>query len=307
VEVFLNDEHIKDSPFHPLMENANAGNSWAEGPGLVGGKTGRHNPFKIHAVDADGNPVRVGGDPFVVGISGPDSTIPKITDNGDGTYDVDYVVATPGNYNIDITLHGQHIKDSPFTALIKPDVDPSKCYAEGPGLQGASDNETATFTIFARDGDDVPKTEGGDPFQLEFNGPGPVQYDLKDNHDGTYTVHYTPDVAGDYKINITLEDQPIKNAPYSVHVKEGTDIHNTGFKGFVVTVQTRDKHNQNKKIGGDLFEVQAGGDANFLVNTADHGDGTYSASFNPPQRGSYNLRVFFNKKELAISPVSLRY
>jgi len=307
VEISLNDEPVMGSPFHPLMEDANAGNSWAEGPGLAGGKTGRHNPITIHAVDADGSPVRHGGDPFLVGISGPDSTIPSIKDNGDGTYSVDYVVNTPGEYTIDITLHGQPIKDSPFTATIKPDVDPNLCYAEGPGLLGAFDNEPATFTIFARDGDDQPKTEGGDPFVLKFDGPGEVQYDLKDNGDGTYSVTYHPLVSGPYDILITLEDSPIKNAPYHVDVKQGTDIHSTGFKGFTFTVQTRDKHGHNKTFGGDKFEVEAHGDSPFFVATTDHGDGTYTATYAPPKRGSYQIAIKFNGRELASSPLSLKF
>jgi filamin len=289
------------------MEDANAGFSWAEGPGLTGGKTGRHNPITIHAVDADGNNVGHGGDPFVVGISGADFVSPTISDNGDGTYSVDYVVQTPGVYAIDITLHGKHIKDSPFSALIKPDVDPSKCYAEGPGLLGASDNEEATFTIFARDGDDQPKTEGGDPFQLKFNGPADVKFNLVDNGDGTYNVTYHPDVAGDYTLQIELEGQPIKNAPYSIHFKEGTDTKNTGFSNFTFTIQTRDKNNNPKSFGGDQFAVEVAGPSPVDVATTDNGDGTYTASYLLRERGQYKLTIKFNGQELAVSPLTQQF
>jgi len=289
------------------MESANAGQSWAEGPGLQGGKATRHNPFTIHAVDADGSPVKEGGDPFVVGISGPSSSEPTIIDNKDGTYSVDYVVEVPGDYIIDVSLHGTPIKDSPFHVLIKPDVDPNFSYAEGPGLLGAVDNEPAQFTIFARDGDDQPKVEGGDPFQVIIDGPSPVKVDVVDNNDGTYSVTYFPDVAGDYTIHVTLEDHPIKNAPYSVKVTEGIDLENTGFTGFSFTIQTRDKNNNKRGFGGDLFQVSSEGPEAVEFNSHDNSDGTYTTSFLPPQSGTYSIFASFNGKQIHATPFKLSF
>jgi len=289
------------------MEDANAANSWAEGPGLVEGKTTRHNPFTIHAVDADGNAVAHGGDPFVVGISGPSSSLPDIKDNGDGTYSVDYIVDTPGDYTIDVSLHGSPIKNSPFHVLIKPNVDPNFSYAEGPGLLAAVDNEEAHFTIFARDGSDVPRTEGGDDFKVVIDGPSPVSVNVVDNGDGTYAVSYLPLVAGDYLINVTLEGHPIKNAPHSVKITEGIDLQNTGFTKFSFTIQTRDKNKQNRGFGGDLFQVDASGPAVLDVETADNGDGSYTASFVPPVPGQYEFVVKFNGHNLTSKPLTLNF
>jgi filamin len=289
------------------MEAANAHQSWAEGPGLKGGKTGRTNPITIHAVDADGNAVPHGGDPFVVGIVGPEAVVPKIQDNGDGTYSVDYVVATPGEYEIDITLHGTPIKDSPFHVVIKPDVDASKCYAEGPGLERAFDNEVATFTIFARDGDDQPKTDGGDNFQLDINGPSEVSYNVQDNDDGTYTVTYEPLVAGDYSINVHLNGKSIKNAPFQISVLQGTDVSTSGFKLFTLTILTRDENNQARTFGGDSWDVAAQGPSNVHFKSRDNGDGTYTTEYLPETRGSYTLNIQFNGQELAVSPLHQHY
>jgi len=284
------------------MEAANAGKSWAEGPGLVGGKTGRHNPITIHAVDADGKPLNKGGDPFKVKVSGPETHNPQVKDNGDGTYSVDYVVATPGNYKVDITLHDQSIKDSPFHPLIKPDVDPQYCYADGPGLKNTVDNEPAHFTIYARDGDDKPKTEGGDPFVVKIDGPEPTTAQVVDNGDGTYSVTYHPNVPGKYKINVTLEGTNIKNSPYTADCKAGTDAGNSGFTNFSFVVQTRDKRGQNKNFGGDKFEVSISGPSQIKVNTKDNNDGTYSANYNLDKKGSYSVKVTLNGKEISGSP-----
>ena len=39
---------------------------------------------------------------------------PTVTDNGNGTYDVTYVLRNEGRYRLEIFLFGQHIKASPF-------------------------------------------------------------------------------------------------------------------------------------------------------------------------------------------------
>jgi filamin len=190
VEINLDGQGIKNSPYKLLIEAGNAGNSYAEGPGLEGGQQGKEGVFTIHSVDADGNPVRTGGDPFQVRIKGPGGEVkPNIKDNGDGTHTVRYNPTGHGDYNIDVSLHDQPIKDAPFHVRIKPAPNAGKSYAEGPGLQEAWDNEPAYFTIHSVDNDGNPRTEGGDPFQVRIRGPdGDLQPKVVDNGDGTYSV-----------------------------------------------------------------------------------------------------------------------
>lgn len=307
VDVTLNGQPIKGSPYKPLIESANAGQSWAEGDGLTGGKTDHPLHITIHAVDADGNPVQKGGDPFVVEISGPESHKPAVKDNGNGTYGVEYSVATPGTYNVQITLHGQPIKDSPFHPHVKPSADASKSYAEGPGLHEAFDNEPAHFTIHAVDKRGNPRTDGGDPFEVKISGPAPTPVEVKDNGDGTYSVTYHPDAPGDYKIDVTLEGHNIKDAPFHVTAKSGTDASLSGFATFSFTVQTRDKHGQNKNFGGDKFEVNISGPSAVHAQTHDNNDGTYSANYSLPQPGSYSIEVKLNGKAIGGSPLKQEF
>jgi len=310
VEVLLNDEHISGSPFSPLMEAGNAGKSWAEGPGLEGGKTRRNNPFTIHSVDADGHPVKHGGDPFVVEITSKDGFKPtelNVTDNNDGTYSVNYKVEEPSVYDVAVTLHGQPIKDAPFQVTIKPDVEASLCYAEGPGLANCVDNEPTFFTIHACDGDGAHKTEGGDPFEVRFDGPEAIHPEVIDNHDGTYLVKYNPNVPGNYTIHVTLEGQNIKDAPFSLNCIAGTDVSNTKIGPISFTIHTRDKRGDLKNFGGDKFEVNVEEHPEVSVETRDNSDGSYTATLvvPPQQANTYRVHVLFNGVALAQSPLSI--
>jgi len=105
-------------------------------------------------------------------------------------------------------------------------------------------------------------------------------------------------------IDVTLEDQHIKDAPFHVECKAGTDHSTSGFSGFTFTIQTRDKRGQNKTFGGDDFAVLSS-DSKVSVETLDNNDGSYTARFAVSDKGAYTFQVLFNGKELACSPLRL--
>jgi len=98
-----------------------------------------------------------------------------------------------------------------------------------------------------------------------------------------------------------LEGEPIKDAPFHLDCRSGTDHTTTGFSGFTFTIQTRDKHGQNKSFGGDEFVVTANPSAH--VETHDDGNGSYTTSFALDKKGNYTFKVQINGKELACSPL----
>jgi len=245
-----------------------------------------------------------GGDPFQVSITGPEAVHPSFHDNNDGTYSVSYTVESPGDYNINVTLHDQPIKGSPFHPHIKWSVDASQSYAEGDGIHELWDNKPTGFTIHALDYDGNPRTDGGDPFVVKISSPNEsIVPKVVDNGNGTYSVSYAAQKTGPVTIEVTLEDQAIKDAPFHLECRSGTDLSKTGFTHFTFTVQTRDKHGQNKGFGGDDFAVQSSGDVH--VTTTDNQDGSYSASFDLTHKGQYTFKVLFNGHAIAASPIHI--
>jgi len=201
-------DHIKDSPFSvPVEAGTDSGQSIAFGPGLED-KVEDTLPtsFTIQARDKDGKDMKKGGDPFVVKIDGPKGPIEaKVSDNGDGTYNVDYQPTDAGKHKVDVTLKGKGVKGNPFSVNVKEGAD-----------EHHSGIESFTFTIRAKTKKGENKRDGGDKFKVAIAGPsGPVpNVNLKDNGDGTYLASYKLPGSGDYTVDVTLNGNHIKGSPW---------------------------------------------------------------------------------------------
>lgn len=304
VSVFLFDKPIKDLPKKVFFKPAaSPEKTEVHGAGLKGGQAEKPATFKIVARDPEGHQRTDGGDNFAVHVDGPVAVHPQIHDNGDGTYDVTYQTAEPGDYKVNVTLDGKPVAHLPVDVHIRPTPSAQNSYADGPGLTKVFDNEPAKFTIHARDPKGNPLTQGGDHFKVDIHGPVHVEPVVVDNNDGTYTVTYEPTEAGEYKVDITLDGHHIKDAPHHVTVREGTDVGFSGFGSFTLTVVAKDKKGNPKTFGGDAFEVTITGPAEHLdVKAYDNDDGTYTAAYTLVGTGHYSVEVKLNHKNIEGSP-----
>jgi filamin len=201
-------DHIKNSPIDVVIEpGTDAKSCIAYGPGLEPGNfdTADELPFTIEARDKLGKKIPQGGDNFQVDIQGPDGPIQaKVKDNGDGTYAVSYKPNGPGPHDISVTLDDVPIKGSTFHVDIKPGA-----WARNTFIKEYS------FVIQTRDKRDVDLKEGGQPVGVEMKGPkGPVNVNLKDNRDGTYTAVYSIKEKGEYKVNVHVDGTSVKGSPF---------------------------------------------------------------------------------------------
>jgi filamin len=124
LDVKLDSNSIHGSPFKVEVVPAapHAGNTEASGDGIKHGNTDTPAKFKIQTKDAFGNKCVTGGAPIDVSVRGPHHEIvhANVKDNKDGTYDVDYLPKGSGDFVVDVTLGGAHIKDAPFKVKIDP-------------------------------------------------------------------------------------------------------------------------------------------------------------------------------------------
>ena len=112
-----------------------------------------------------------------------------------------------GDFVIDITFDDKPIPDSPVTVHVSWKNDPSRVKVYGPGVDGGYIDDWVDFTV-----DMSEAGEGG--LDLQMQGPCEAQVSVDDHGDGTATVKYLPELAGDYKINVVFADQAVPGAPF---------------------------------------------------------------------------------------------
>ena len=193
---------------------------------------------------------------------------------------------------------------------------------------GNSTAEPTQYTIYTVDKDGNPCKTGGSPIDVEIVGPegDPVDADVKDNQDGTYTVKYHPTDAGEYTIENVLRNpfQPmhyehIKNSPKVVNVVAGSDpsstyAHGPGLEDGILDtlptefyIQSADRDGKKMDKGGDDFDVKIkdanGNDVPFDVK--DNEDGTYTVAYKPNGPGKQTVDVNLRGKPIKNAPFTV--
>ncbi|MCI0686672.1 MAG: Ig-like domain-containing protein, partial [Sporichthyaceae bacterium] len=143
-----------------------------------------------------------------------------VTDHGDGSYTATYTPLETGPDQLAITLGGVAIGGSPYSSNVVagPPSAAQTTATVPPGTAGA----VTTITVQARDSLGNNRTSSSGPLGIVVSGANAgAVVAIADNGNGTYTVGYTPTVAGADNIAITLGGLAIGGSPYSSQVSPG--------------------------------------------------------------------------------------
>jgi filamin len=332
ISITIYDKHIPKSAFKVFINPAvaDASKSLAYGPGLEGGVTGADSPFTVEVRNRNGDKIPAGGQNVEVKVKGPFAEIPaNKVDNKDGTHSVTYRPLDVGEHTVEVNIDGKPVANSPFKLFVdapEGSANWENSYAEGPGLEdGNTTAEPTHYTIHTVDKNGNPVKKGGSPVAVEIIGPdgSPVDADLKDNNDGTFTVTYHPTEPGDYTVESILRNpfrptsyEHIKNSPKTVHVEPGTDAsksfaHGPGLEDGILdtlptqfTIQAADRDGKKMDKGGDPFDVKIkdakGNDVPFDLK--DNNDGTYTVDYKPNGPGEHTVDVNLRGKPIKNAP-----
>ena len=108
--------------------------------------------FVVEAFDTSGLRKHCGGDAFFIAIRGASRVRAKVTDMRDGTYGVEWMPTTSGDYSIAVSLFGVSLPGSPFPALCHmPYPHAANCEARGSALQTVVARASEHFEVLFRD------------------------------------------------------------------------------------------------------------------------------------------------------------
>jgi len=204
---------LKQSVRVGIATGTDASKTKVYGPGLEDGvQDNLPTYFTIEAVGTDGKRMPKGGDPFTVKVTGPkgENVPANITDNGDGTYRVDYAPENAGPTRIDVGLKDKPVANSPYTVNVKEGADHSTSFVEA-----------HQFVIRSKTKTGKNMTKGGETFTVSINGPsGEVRNNLKDVNDGTYVCNFSlPQGAkGRYSFSVQVNKKDIQGTPFTLNI-----------------------------------------------------------------------------------------
>uniref|UniRef100_A0A2K6DR87 Filamin A n=1 Tax=Macaca nemestrina TaxID=9545 RepID=A0A2K6DR87_MACNE len=303
---------VPGSPFKvPVHDVTDASKVKCSGPGLSPGMV-RANLPQSFQVDTS----KAGVAPLQVKVQGPKGLVEPVdvVDNADGTQTVNYVPSREGPYSISVLYGDEEVPRSPFKVKVLPTHDASKVKASGPGLNttGVPASLPVEFTIDAKDAG-----EGLLAVQITDPEGKPKKTHIQDNHDGTYTVAYVPDVTGRYTILIKYGGDEIPFSPYRVRAVPTGDAskctvtvsiggHGLG-AGIGPTIQIGEETviTVDTKAAGKgkvTCTVCTPDGSEVDVDVVENEDGTFDIFYTAPQPGKYIICVRFGGEHVPNSP-----
>ena len=104
---------------------------------------------------------------------------------------------------------------------------PPLCTAMGEGLFHPRINRLTTVIVCTKDRAGEPCTEGGEHLTVKLrsvNIPGsPVPVDVRDNHNGTYSINFRPRIKGEHLLSIAIRDHHIQGSPFKLIADGGRE------------------------------------------------------------------------------------
>lgn len=211
-------DHIKGSAFVITVKpTADSNTTEARGPGIEDGVADTDDTwFDVITKDANGNPLKEGGEEVGCKITGPDGhEVPsKVEDKGDGTYHVVYRPTGPGRHTIIPTIRGKPIRQAPIHVNARAGTSSGNSFIEG-----------HSFRIRAADIRGQAKTTGGDNFEVKITnaqtGEAVKGVSVTDNKDGSYTCTYSypkeTAPGSQFDLSATLNGEHIRGSPWKQH------------------------------------------------------------------------------------------
>ncbi|KAK8743524.1 hypothetical protein OTU49_001121 [Cherax quadricarinatus] len=289
VDIRYNGVPVQGGPFEVGVRNPATGHSvTATGIGLHQARVNKPTSFVIETL---GQPSKE----FDVLITGPqDWAVPvKCYQQKDGNLLAEYTPHIPGTYKIEVMCSTKHVKGSPFQCTA---YDASKV------MLGHSKLVTAVGEpcLFKLD-----KSEAGiADLEVHIVAPSGVvmPLEVKSGPAGE-AVEWVPDAPGQYRVTFLYGGEEVPGSPLTVEVGESglASVKGSGLDGGAVDTPLTFTIDGRGLLGEPHVTVD-GPDSVARVNVRKQDEGLYQVTYVPHEVGIFDVRVQWNKRDVAGSP-----
>lgn len=283
-------------------------------PGLKKGVTGTPSRFTVNTRDAG-----YGG--LGLSIEGPSKAEINCVDNEDGTCSVDYLPTEPGKYTINVKFADEHVKGSPFKAMVRRPGDEEIIVEDVDGglESGPPQRVSQVFEDLVSFGGGAPQPQDFvfnlkdynlEDLQTKVVDPTGEELpsEIVETGDNSYTIRFIPKNSGEHLINVMYRGRHIPGSPFKLFVEApiwgGASkcvAAGPGLERGVVnergefTVWTRD-------AGPGGLAIAVEGPAKAEITCQDNGDGSCNISYLPTAPGEYTIHIRFADEDIPGSP-----
>ncbi|KAH9133873.1 hypothetical protein LEN26_006954, partial [Aphanomyces euteiches] len=233
-----------------------------------------------------------------------------------------------------------HIVGSPFVLNVVPGAtDYPYTTAYGPGVNGSTAGNVATFVIQSKDQIGNNKTVAGDVYDVQLVGTVGTTAKLSPFKppeylgQGQYLVSYKATISGTYQISIQVGGTDIycglgvsnKCSPFTVVVTSGKTVAYTSKAiGFAApqmdslaemiagqasnfTIQAMDTYSNKREVGGDIFDTRvvlvADSTVHYRGSVLEYqSNGLYNVQLSVPKAGVYTMLSYYQNSPILMCP-----
>jgi Bacterial Ig-like domain (group 1)/Filamin/ABP280 repeat len=266
----------------------------------------------VTALDGAGNPLA--GLPVTLAASGDGVTLvqPASPTDASGVTTGTISASVAGDHVVSATVAGTALS---VTATLSVAAGPPVAASSSATVPNGVAGTPTAMTVRLLDALGNPVTGARDRLDVRVSGANNTgRLDAQDGGDGNYQVSYTPTVAGSDLVQILVDGAALPGSPFTSVVVPGASdpAHTTAVvpkdATFLfpvgIVVHVADAEGNPVGHGGDQVQITVRNVGSLSV--VDQGDGSYTATFNPPGPSTYTIDISLNGVAISGSPFSVR-
>ncbi|XP_076454336.1 filamin-B-like isoform X2 [Babylonia areolata] len=211
-----------------------------------------------------------------------------------GVFDASFTPTEVGIWSISVLYDGDHIDGSPFPLSV---YDPSLVRVSG--LEGGAVGQSLAFTA------DASEAGEGEIGVGVYHEGTEVPSSISSDGQGRYSVDFMPGGAGLHTVYVTMNDQQVKDSPFTVDVVDSSLVTLSGDGISLVPVHqpaTFTIHTKGAGNGKLNVDIAAPSGEQLDSTLAQNTDGDYRVEWTPKQPGRHSVDVLFGGQRVSGSP-----